>query len=103
MAFLRDHCREHGAKAQQVRSKTGSGIQSEVSKLNRFILHGGMAEVDVLMFQKRRPTDELEECKHLYGLAVIVETGMDCRTSDSRIVGGTYLLGYAKLRINICS
>ena len=79
--FLRDYCREYGAKGHSqpwsARSKLGSEIRSRISQLNRSILHGGLAEIDALMFQERRPVEELPDFEHLYGLgpSAIIEIG----------------------------
>ncbi|KAE8386432.1 hypothetical protein BDV23DRAFT_187240, partial [Aspergillus alliaceus] len=77
--FLRDYCREHGAKGhsqtRSARPKLGSEIRSRISQLNRSIIHGGLAEIDALMFQERRRAEELPDFEHVYGLrpSIIIE------------------------------
>lgn len=81
ITFLRDYCREHGAKghsqARSARPKLGSEIRSRISQLNRTILHGGLAEIDALMFQERRRAEEIPDFEYLYGVrpSVVIDIG----------------------------
>lgn len=71
LTYLRNYWREYGASRQKHRpspNTAASKIHTRISLLNKFILHGGNAEVDSLMFHERRPVQEIAPFQCLYGL-----------------------------------
>jgi hypothetical protein len=71
LTYLRDYWRDYGASRQKHRPSPVSPVSkvhARISSLNKYILHGGNAEVDALMFVERHPIEEIAPFQHLYGL-----------------------------------